>query len=287
MTGTLSAVDRTVVIDVLIPTCNRPNALALVLCALHAQSMSKFRVVVSDQSEGMNAFEAPEVRAIMRIHKASGKFIDIYRHLPRRGLAEQRAFLLSQANAPYSLFLDDDVVLEPNLLARLLDVIRNKRCGFVGSAPHGLGFIEDIRPHQQTIEFWDGEIRPEAVLPNTAAWDRHHLHSAANLFHVQRKLRLTDIDTRLYRIAWIGGCVLFDTAKLRETGGFDFWTQLPVDHCGEDVLAQLRVMQRYGGCGIIPSGAYHLELPTTVPLRDINAPDVLWPAMADASAACR
>ena len=66
-------------------------------------------------------------------------------------------------------------------------------------------------------------------------------------------------------------------AKLRAAGGFDFWPQLPADHCGEDVLAQLRVMQRYGGCGIIPSGAYHLELPTTLRERRVDAPYVLWP----------
>jgi hypothetical protein len=80
----------------------------------------------------------------------------------------------------------------------------------------------------------------------------------------------------LYRVAWVGGCVLFDTEKLRAAGGFDFWCDLPVEHCGEDVLVQLRVMQRFGGCGMIPSGAYHLELPTTVGVRDINAPFVFW-----------
>ncbi|MND05479.1 hypothetical protein D3C83_262960 [compost metagenome] len=70
--------------------------------------------------------------------------------------------------------------------------------------------------------------------------------------------------------------MLFDTDKLRAAGGFDFWRQLPPDHCGEDVLAQLRVMERYGGCGIIPSGAYHMELSTTLPRRDVDAPLVLW-----------
>jgi hypothetical protein len=42
------------------------------------------------------------------------------------------------------------------------------------------------------------------------------------------------------------------------------------------VLAQLRVMARFGGCAVIPSGAYHLELPTTVPRRDCDAPRLLW-----------
>jgi hypothetical protein len=46
-------------------------------------------------------------------------------------------------------------------------------------------------------------------------------------------------------------------------------------HAGEDVLAQLRVMASHGGCGIMPSGAYHQELPTTVPDRRVDAPQVL------------
>jgi hypothetical protein len=67
-------------------------------------------------------------------------------------------------------------------------------------------------------------------------------------------------------VAWVGGCVLFDTACLRAAGGYDFWQrELPAQHCGEDVLAQQRVMARYGGCAILPSGAYHMELPTTWP----------------------
>jgi hypothetical protein len=68
---------------------------------------------------------------------------------------------------------------------------------------------------------------------------------------------------------------MYDAAKLRAVGGFAFWKQLPCDHCGEEVLAQLRLMARFGGCGLIPSGAYHQELPTTVPLRDVDAPKVL------------
>jgi hypothetical protein len=34
-------------------------------------------------------------------------------------------------------------------------------------------------------------------------------------------------------------------------------------------------MARFGGCGLIPSGAYHQELPTTLPKRDVDAPKVL------------
>ena len=38
-------------------------------------------------------------------------------------------------------------------------------------------------------------------------------------------LRLEPDEDRLYRVAWVGGCVLYDTAKLREAGGFEFWCE--------------------------------------------------------------
>lgn len=263
------------VVDVLVPTCNRPCALAVTLTALAAQSFTAMRIVVSDQSEGEAVFARAEVAAVLRYLGACGREVQTWRHLPRRGMAEQRAFLLSQAQAPYCLFLDDDVLLENDLVERLHRSIRAQRCGFVGSALHGLSYIDQPRPRQQHIEFWDAPVAPERVAPGDAAWARHHLHSAANLYHVQSRLGLTREDTRHYRVAWIGGCVLFDTAKLRAAGGFDFWPQLPAEHCGEDVLAQLRVMARFGGCGMIPSGAYHMELPTTITERAVDAPMAL------------
>jgi GT2 family glycosyltransferase len=262
-------------IDVLVPTCDRACALAVTLTSLAAQSWTRLRIVISDQSSGPSAYERAEVQAVLRYLEASGRVVEARRHLPRRGMAEQRAFLLSQVRAPYCLFLDDDVILEPDLVERLHRAIAGQGCGFVGSALHGLSYRGKERPAQEAIEFWDGPVEPETVLPHSAAWERHHLHSAANLFHLQRRLGLARADTRHYRVAWIGGCVLFDTAKLRAAGGFDFWRELPAEHCGEDVLAQLRVMARDGGCGIIPSGAYHMELPTTVVGREVDAPKLL------------
>lgn len=210
--------------------------------------------------------------------QAHGHAIETHRHLPRRGLAEQRQFLLDQAIAPYALFLDDDLILEPYVVQQMLQAILEEDCGFVGCAVIGLSFVNDVRPHQQAIEFWDGPVQPETVLPDTPPWERHHLHSAANLYHVQQRLNLRPECSRKYRVAWVGGCVMYQTTKLRQAGGFAFWRDLPREHCGEDVLAQLRVMERYGGCGLIPSGVYHQELPTTVPDRQVDAPRVpgLW-----------
>lgn len=262
-------------VDVLIPTYRRPAALAVTLTSLCAQAFRDFRVVVSDQTEDADPLESGEVRAVARVLALHGHEVVLAKHLPRRGLAEHRQSLLDRATAPYSLFLDDDLILEPFVVGRLLDAIREEGCGFVGSAVHGLSYLADERPHQQRVEWWEGPVEPEEVGPGSPAWARHHLHSAANLLHVQRRLGLGPEAQRKYRVAWVGACVMYDTAKLRAEGGFGFWRDLPPDHCGEDVLAQLRVMARHGGCGLIPSGVYHQELPTTVADRRVDASRVL------------
>ncbi len=262
-------------LDVLVPTYRRPAALAVTLTSLTAQTLPRFRVVVSDQTEDEDSTAGGEVQTAVRLLRAQGRPVELHRHLPRRGLAEHRDFLLAQARAPYALFLDDDVLCEPSLLARLLRVLRVQGCGFAGAPLVGLSHVDDVRPHQQAVEVWDGPVRPERVEPDGPAWARHHLHSAANAWHVQQRLGATDASPVVYKVAWVGGCVLYDVAKLRDVGGFGFWPSLPEVHCGEDVLAQLRVMERYGGCGVLPSGAYHLQLPTTVEDRTCDAPRVL------------
>lgn len=262
-------------IDILIPTYRRAAALAVTLTSLCAQTYRDFRVVVSDQTEDSEPLQTGEVQAAVRVLRSHGHTVDLVTHLPRRGLAEQRQFLLDQATAPYVLFLDDDLILEADVIARLLSVMEREQCGFVGCSCIGLSFINDVRPHQQPIEFWDGLVQPERVQPGTPQWERYRLHNAANVLHLQQRLGITAAEPRTYRVAWVATSVLFDAAKLRDVGGFQFWQDLPTEHCGEDVLAQLRVMARYGGCGVLPSGVYHQEVPTTVTDRRVDAPQVL------------
>jgi hypothetical protein len=69
--------------------------------------------------------------------------------------------------------------------------------------------------------------------------------------------------------------VLFDRTALLDVGGFDFWKEVPADAHGEDVLSQQRVMARSGGAGILPSGAYHQQSPTTLGSRSQSAVDLL------------
>jgi GT2 family glycosyltransferase len=272
-------------VDVLVPTYRRPCALAMTLTALAAQTWRGLRIVVSDQSGDAGLHAHAEVVAAVRILRARGHRVELHEHLPRRGMAEHRQFLLDRCTAPYALYLDDDVVIEPDLVARMVTALQQAGCGFVGSAVIGLSYVDDVRPHQQAIEWWEGKVEPETVRPDSREWARHHLHSAANLYHVQCALGLTARTQRLYKVAWVGGCVLYDSARLRDVGGFRFWRELPDEHCGEEVLAQTRVMARHGGAGLIPSGAFHLELPTTLPHREVDAPKVLGLEPGEANAA--
>jgi len=260
-------------LDVLIPTYQRSAALAVTLAGLAGQGDVRFRVVVSSQDDDREWPE--EVTAIAGILDVQNRPVELLRHVPRRGLAEHRDFLLSQARAPFALFLDDDVWLEPGVVRRLLTTIRRYRCGFVGAAPQGWSWIDDVKPEEQAIELWDGDIEPETIEPDGPGWERYRLHSGANLLHVEAELDLEPGESVTYRVAWVGGCVLYDVGALRDAGGFGFWRDLPEEHAGEDVLAELRVMRSRGGCGVVPSGAWHLELPTTVPNREIDAPKVL------------
>jgi GT2 family glycosyltransferase len=263
-------------IDVLIPTRNRPAELAVTLAGLAAQTGPAFRVVVSDQSDDAPSFDAPPARTMISQLERTGHPVAVHQHLPRRGLAEHRQFLLDRAESPYVLFLDDDVWLQPGTLARMHTALRSLRCGFVGCAMQGLSFLDDVRPDEvSAYEEWQGAVTPETVQPGSPAFERWRLHNAANLVHLADRLGVRDDTWRAYKVAWIAGCVLFDRAKLVECGGFDFWTDLPPDHAGEDVAAQWRVMARYGGAGLLPSGAVHLESPTTVPDRRVQATEVL------------
>ncbi|WP_372698178.1 glycosyltransferase family 2 protein [Arthrobacter sp. JSM 101049] len=266
-------------IDVLIPTYGREAELAVTLAGLAAQQGPGFGIVVSDQSEERPCLEEPAVRAMIRILRFRGHPVRVERNLPRRGMAQQRSFLLGCSTAERVLFLDNDVWLEPLTLQRLDEALTWGRCGFMGSAVQGLSFLEDVRPHEQgPLEFWDAPPRPERVRPDTPEFGRWTLHNAANLVHVGQRLRLAPGTWRAYKVAWVGGCVLFDRAKLLACGGFDFWDELPTGHAGEDMVAQMRVMEEYGGAGIIPSGAVHLESDTTVTDRSTEAAEVVLPS---------
>lgn len=259
-------------VAILIPTYNRTTALAATLASLYAQTFHDFSIHISDQSDHNDTLTDNSIQTLIRLFENRGNAVRTFRNLPKHGMAQQRQFLLDTSDAPYSLFLDDDIFLEPFVVGNMVQALEETGIGFVGQAVIGLSFLSDFRPEEQAISLWDRQVQPEYIEPGSEKWQRHKLHNAANVYHVQQALQATPDRQLKYKIAWVGGCVMYDTEKLRNVGGFHFWQELPENHCGEDVLAELRVMEKYGGCGLLPSGAYHQELSTTIPDRRYNAP---------------
>jgi len=283
-------------IDVLLPTYNRLHSFLATLAGVALQDHSDLHVIVADQ--GDEAVQADQTAiTLANVVEARGGRVTWHRRPQVHGIAEQRDFLLRQASAPWVLYLDDDVIMEPWVAGALLGVVRRQECGFAGAFPAGLSHRGDVRPAQQILEFFDGDrVVPETVTPGSAAWERWNLHRAANLWHAalaldghdssrqaaetQRdgyhleapatlapwRLGVSQISpaVRPYRVAWVASCVLYDRHKLEQVGGFGFWRRLPRYHSGEEVLVQNLMMRRWGGCGIIPSGTYYTQLPSTV-----------------------
>lgn len=248
-------------VDILLPTCDRLESLILTLSGIAAQSCTDIRVIVADQS-AVPVNGSAVIHTLRRIIESRGGSWEYHQRGPIHGIAEQRDFLLRRATADAVLYLDDDVFMEPWVVQRLLDTLRTQGCGFVGAFPAGLSHRDDVRPDQQIVQWWDGPVRPEVVEPEGPGWERWQLHRAANAYHVARSL--PPGETRLYRVAWVASCILYDRRKLLEVGGFSFWDRLPRYHSGEEVLVQNLLMRRFGGCAIMPSGTYYSQVPTTV-----------------------
>jgi glycosyltransferase involved in cell wall biosynthesis len=263
------------IVDVLIPTYRRKTGLAVVLTSLLGQTFTDFDVTVSDQTEENAAYlDSIEIATLVRALRWHGHRVTLHHHLPQRGLAEQRQFLLEQSQAPYVHYLDDDVLLDPPVMQRMLNVLQSEDCGFVGCAATGLSYLEDVRPQQQHIELWTGPVEAEPFEPHALPWDRHMVNNAANPLHLEQQL-VKDEQIVRYKVAWVGGAnVLYDRAKLLSVGGFSWWPRLPPTHAGEEVVVQFLLIRKYGGCGILPSGTYHLGLPTTVADRTHNATEL-------------
>lgn len=272
-------------VDVLIPTYRRKTGLAMVLTSLIGQTAKGFDVIVSDQTDESESYlESPEIQAAKQALEWRGRDVRLLRNLPRRGLAQQRQFLLEQSDAKYVHFLDDDVILEPDVMARMLDVIRSEGCAFVGAAATGLQFLGDWREARKTVEPWVGPVTAEPFEPDTVPWERHKVNNAANPLHLEQELVVNGQTVR-YKVAWVGGAnVIYDREKLLSVGGFSFWERLPAEHAGEEAVVQFMLVRKYGGCGVLPSGTYHVGLPTSVPDRETNATQLFGELIAQQEA---
>jgi GT2 family glycosyltransferase len=270
-------------VDVLIPTCRRKTGLAIVLTSLLGQTFTDFDVIIADQTDEEESYlGSVETETLVLALRRRGHQVDLFRNLPRRGMAHQRHVLLERSRARYVHYLDDDVLLDPPVMARMLDVLRNEDCGFVGAAATGLQYLHDVRPdEQERFEPWDGPVRPEPFTPETVPWRRAAVNSAANPLHLEDRFARDGKVVR-YKVAWVGGAnVLYDREKLSDVGGFSWWDRLPPRHAGEEAMAQFLLIRKYGGCGVLPSGTYHLCLETNVPDRSREATELFTDLLAE------
>ena len=113
-------------VDVLIPTMGRPTALAITLTSLLGQTFRDFDVVVSDQSDDDATVRSEELQVLFDALRWHGHRVEVHRRPERRGMAEQREFLLGRARAPYAHCVDDDVILDPPVMERMLGVLRRE-----------------------------------------------------------------------------------------------------------------------------------------------------------------
>lgn len=249
------------VVDVLLPTYNRLPSFIMALSGIASQSARNLHLIIADQSQ-QSTEQSQEVQCLLHVIEARGGSIEYHYRPQIHGIAEQRDFLLKCATAQNVLYLDDDVYMEYWVIEKLLQVLQSEQCGFVGAFPVGLSHRDDVRPQQQIVEYWEGPVQPEAIDPTSPHWERWQLHRAANLYHVSQSLKPGEF--RLYKVAWIASCIIYDRRKLLEVGGFSFWPRLPRYHSGEEVLIQNLLMRRWGGCALMPSGTYYSQVPSTV-----------------------
>ena len=253
-------------VDILLPTHNRLPSLILTLAGIAEQSLTDLRVIIADQSDPP-AEREPEVQMLARLIAARGGAVEWHHRDAGRGVAAQCDFLLGQATADTVLYLDDDVFMEPWVVARLRKTLRHDGCGFIGAFPCGLSECADGSGPDCGVAYWEGSVRPEVISPGTEEWARAQLHQADHLYTVSR--RLPAGESRRYKVAWVSSCVMYDRAKLLEVGGFSFWPRLGPDAAAPEMLVQNLLMRRWGGCAILPSGTYYAQaaVPARVPAQ--------------------
>jgi glucosyl-dolichyl phosphate glucuronosyltransferase len=110
-------------VSVVIPTKERPNDLSLAACSLFRQSILPIQVVILDQSRGDEGHQGVAKQyGQARPGIQNAVTLDYIRDTNVNGLAAARNRAMEIVKGDIWLFLDDDVILEPNFLEELLAV---------------------------------------------------------------------------------------------------------------------------------------------------------------------
>jgi len=136
---------KTFQVCVIIPTKNRASDLAIVVRSLLGQTVLPAQVVIVDQSSDDSGFE----RVKTKFADAPGVRLDYIRDTSINGAAAARNRAMENATGDVLLFLDDDVVLEPEFIERLLEVYSN-----YPEAEGVSGIITNYRPSPRLLRLW-------------------------------------------------------------------------------------------------------------------------------------
>lgn len=116
-------------VSVIIPTKNRPGALRAAVASLLQQTHLPLEILIVDQSAGdQSRIAVEQVFAEVPADAARGVKL-IYIHDPAiSGLAVARNRSMGEARGDVWLFLDDDVVLEPEFIEEICRVYESEPC---------------------------------------------------------------------------------------------------------------------------------------------------------------
>jgi GT2 family glycosyltransferase len=131
-------------VAVVVPSHQRAGPLSLLLDALARQTspIAEVAVVLDGSTDGSERMLAAR----------RDPFLLRWRHQPRRGAAAARNAGVAMTTAPIVLFLDDDVVPEPDCVARHLARHDGSRRAVVGDCP--IVLPERPRPHDLSGWAW-------------------------------------------------------------------------------------------------------------------------------------
>jgi len=142
---TVDSVRAAVSISVIIPTKDRPGELLETVASLLAQTVSPLEILIVDQSQGEDSWRAVSEGW----PSATSVRLRYFREPAIPGATAARNYAMDRAEGEIWLFLDDDVILEPDFIAALLCVYRD-----YPRADGVSGVITNYRPPSWRFRLW-------------------------------------------------------------------------------------------------------------------------------------
>jgi glycosyltransferase involved in cell wall biosynthesis len=221
------------VVDVLVCTKDGCKELPTLLSSLSFQTFTNFHVIIRDESQSVSALSNPIVVKTLDLLARKGIQVSFTRDWVSKGICYARYKTLELAKNEYVWFVDDDVIAEPDCLEHLMDVIRDKKSGYVQGSKVSV----------------DNSYGFSSFDPNAVQVVNQESLSIFAYYHGNIVAPLCIGDT---------ANLLFDRQKLMAVGGFAFFEMLGSSLLGEDWIAAALTADRYGGYFCSGAKAWHM-----------------------------